>query len=37
MIARQAFAEGTDLRYRFERVATDASGFDSGWHIHPAS
>jgi hypothetical protein len=35
VIARQAFAEGTDLRYRFERVVTDASGFDSGWHIHP--
>lgn len=33
--SRQTFAEGTDLRYRFERVVTDASGFDSGWHVHP--
>jgi hypothetical protein len=32
---RQVHAEGTDLRYRFERVVTDAAGFDSGWHIHP--
>jgi hypothetical protein len=35
VIARQALAEGTNLQYRFERVSTDASGFDSGWHIHP--
>jgi hypothetical protein len=35
VVARQVFAEGTNLQYRFERVVTDASGFDSGWHIHP--
>lgn len=35
VIFRQGLADGTDLRYRFERVVTDASGFDSGWHIHP--
>lgn len=35
VIGRQVFAEGTNLQYRFERVVTDASGFDSGWHIHP--
>jgi quercetin dioxygenase-like cupin family protein len=35
VISRQVFAEGTDLRYRFERVVVDAAGFDSGWHIHP--
>lgn len=33
--SRQVFADGNDLRYRFERVVTDAAGFDSGWHIHP--
>jgi hypothetical protein len=33
--SRQVFAEGSNLSYRFERVSTDASGFDSGWHIHP--
>jgi hypothetical protein len=33
--SRQVYAEGSGLRFRFERVATDASGFDSGWHIHP--
>jgi quercetin dioxygenase-like cupin family protein len=35
VIFRQALAEGTDLRYRFERTVADAGGFDSGWHIHP--
>ena len=35
VIGRQIFAEGTNLQYRFERVVADASGFDSGWHIHP--
>lgn len=35
VISRQTFAEGEGLKYRFERVVTDASGFDSGWHIHP--
>lgn len=35
VVFRDSLADGTDLRYRFERVATDASGFDSGWHIHP--
>jgi len=33
--SRQVFAEGNGVSYRFERVTTDASGFDSGWHIHP--
>ena len=35
VIFRQTLADGTDLRYRFERVSTDGGGFDSGWHIHP--
>lgn len=35
VISRQTLAEGEGLRYRFERVATDASGVDTGWHIHP--
>lgn len=35
VLMRESLADGTDLRYRFERVVTDASGFDSGWHIHP--
>jgi len=35
VISRQTFADGEGLRYRFERVVTDAAGFDSGWHIHP--
>ncbi len=35
VIFRQTLADGTDLRYRFERVSADAAGFDSGWHIHP--
>jgi hypothetical protein len=35
VIFRPTLADGTDLRYRFEKVVTDASGFDSGWHIHP--
>lgn len=35
VIMRQTLADGTDLRYRFERVATNETGFDSGWHIHP--
>ncbi len=33
--SRQVYADGSGLRFRFERVATDAAGFDSGWHIHP--
>ena len=33
--SRQVFAEGSSLSYRFERVSSDAAGFDSGWHIHP--
>ena len=35
VIMRQTLADGTDLRYRFERVVTNETGFDSGWHIHP--
>lgn len=35
VISRQTLAEGEGLRYRFERVATDASGVDTGWHVHP--
>lgn len=35
VVFRQTLAEGTDLRYRFERSVADASGFNSGWHIHP--
>ena len=35
VISRQVLAEGNTLKYRFERNVTDASGFDSGWHIHP--
>lgn len=33
--SRQVYAEGSGLSYRFERVSSDAAGFDSGWHIHP--
>lgn len=33
--SRQLLAEGTNLQYRFERLTSDSSGFDSGWHIHP--
>ncbi|HXG75600.1 MAG TPA: AraC family ligand binding domain-containing protein [Gaiellaceae bacterium] len=33
--SRQVLGEGEGLRYRFERVVTDAAGFDSGWHVHP--
>lgn len=33
--SRQTLAEGTDLRYQFARTIADASGFDSGWHVHP--
>ena len=35
VIARQVLAEGTNLRYQFIRQTADASGFDSGWHVHP--
>lgn len=36
VISRQTFADGEGgLRYRFEKTTVDASGFDSGWHIHP--
>lgn len=35
VIGRQVLAEGTDLRYQFVRQTADASGFDSGWHVHP--
>ena len=35
VVFRQTLAEGTGLRYQFVRQAADASGFDSGWHIHP--
>ena len=35
VVFRQPLAEGSNLSYRFERVVTDSSGFDSGWHIHP--
>ncbi len=35
VISRQTLADGEGLRYRFERVSTDASGTDTGWHIHP--
>ena len=36
VISRQTLAEGEGgLRYRFEKPTVDASGFDSGWHIHP--
>lgn len=33
--SRQVLAEGSGLSFRFERVSSDAAGFDSGWHIHP--
>jgi hypothetical protein len=33
--SRVVYAEGGNLSYRFERVSSDAAGFDSGWHIHP--
>jgi hypothetical protein len=35
IVSRQVLAEGSNLQYRFERQTSDASGFDSGWHIHP--
>jgi hypothetical protein len=36
VISQQVYAEGDGgLHYRFEKRTTDASGFDSGWHIHP--
>jgi hypothetical protein len=35
VISQQAYAEGDGLHYRFEKRTTDASGFDSGWHVHP--
>jgi len=35
VVSRQVLAEGSNLQYRFERQTSDASGFDSGWHIHP--
>jgi hypothetical protein len=35
VIARQVLGEGTNLRYQFVRQTADASGFDSGWHVHP--
>lgn len=35
VVFRSTYADGTDLRYRFERVVTDAAGIDTGWHIHP--
>lgn len=35
VIGRQVLAEGTNLRYQFVRQTADASGFDSGWHVHP--
>ena len=34
-VTRQTYAEGDNLSYRFERIVSDAGGFDSGWHIHP--
>lgn len=35
VLSRQTLAEGDGLHYRFEKTTTDASGFDSGWHVHP--
>ena len=35
VISRQTLADGEGLRYRFERVSSDAAGVDTGWHIHP--
>ena len=35
VISQQVYAEGDGLHYRFEKRTTDASGFDSGWHVHP--
>jgi hypothetical protein len=35
IVGRQVLAEGTGVQYRFERLTSDATGFDSGWHIHP--
>ena len=35
VIQSQVVAEGTGLKYRFEKRVADAGGFDSGWHIHP--
>lgn len=33
--SRQTLADDDGVRVRFERVVTDAAGFDSGWHVHP--
>jgi hypothetical protein len=35
VISQQVYAEGDGLHYRFEKRTSDASGFDSGWHVHP--
>jgi hypothetical protein len=35
VISQQTYAEGDGLHYRFEKRTSDASGFDSGWHVHP--
>ena len=35
IVGRQVLAEGSSLQFRFERLTSDAAGFDSGWHIHP--
>jgi len=35
VVFRQTLADGTNLRYQFVRQVADASGFDTGWHIHP--
>ena len=35
VVFRQTLADGTNLRYQFVRQVADASGFDSGWHVHP--
>jgi hypothetical protein len=35
IVGRQVLAEGSNLQFRFERLTSDATGFDSGWHVHP--
>jgi hypothetical protein len=35
VVSRQVLGEGSNLQFRFERQTSDATGFDSGWHIHP--
>ena len=35
IVSRQVYAEGTNLKYHFVRQVADASGFDTGWHVHP--